>query len=68
MHPVSQSFSANEPTASESWPAGTLRYRRDDGSEVVCTPYEPMYSTVTMLAQWWWDPSSGSWRDISCED
>lgn len=68
MHPASPSTSAPAPTVSETWPAGSLRYRREDGSEVICAPHESAYSTITMLAQEWWDPSSGRWRDISCED
>lgn len=68
MRHASPSTSDLGPTASELHPAGTLRYRREDGSEVICSPHDPMYSTVTMLAQWYWDPSAGRWCDISCED
>lgn len=51
----------NEP---ENWPAGTLRYRRDDGSFSICSPHDALYSTVTMCATEWWDGGSNSWQPI----
>lgn len=48
----------------ENYPAGTLR-RNVPGKEIlIAWPKDPLYSTVTMVANEYWDVDSGSWRAI----
>lgn len=48
----------------DSHPAGTLRYRKDDGSWVLARPNSPLYSMVSFLATEYWDEESKAWKPI----
>ena len=48
------------------YPTGTLRARRPDGTYMIASPHDMMYSTVTMLATDYW--KDGSWHPIYPDD
>lgn len=45
---------------------GTLKYTREDGEEVIASPHDIMYSTVSMSATHYW--KDGYWHSIELED
>lgn len=47
-----------------SHPAGSLRINRPGEKVVVATPHSPWYSTVSMLANEFWDQKTDSWQPI----
>lgn len=72
----SQPTSASALQASGSTPPrgyrpGTLRHVAEDtGHESICSPGQPLYSTMNMIAQWFWDGNEegGQWARIWPEE
>lgn len=57
--------------ASKGYRPGTLRHVAEDtGHESICSPGQPLYSTMNMIAQWFWDGNEegGQWARIWPEE
>lgn len=57
-------MTTQEPMTAESFPPGTLRHQKEDGSWVVARPHDPLYSLAGMFATEYWDVLSKSWKQI----
>ena len=60
-------FGSTGVTETIDYPPGTLRYKKDDTWRF-CSPHDPLYSTVTMLATECWDCVTKTWRPIDGTD
>ena len=52
----------------QTFAAGALRHKAEDGNWHVTEPHDLMYSTATMLATEYWDTKRGEWRKIFEDD
>lgn len=52
----------------QDYAPGTLKYVREDGEEVIASPHDLMYSTVSMSATHVWNEEARNWRSIFGED
>lgn len=47
---------------------GCLQYIASDGEKIIACPHDPIYSTISMVAQFYWSERLRCWMPFESDD